>query len=345
MLLIEITEDDLMPAPIPIPVRQVILQRWCKGESVASLAEELRLAVRTVRHLVRRFAERGQNALEPDYARCATKKLPTHTEPFRKAIEMRQQHPRWGGGLIRVFLQEKGARDCPSERTLQRWFRRCTLASAPPGRRPAGKTQRAQQPHDVWQMDAVDQLRLASGQQVSWLRLVDECSGAVLQTTIFPPSLLGLGRAHAGAGDVAPGFFAVGTAPAFARRQRHSLGIEGRLAHRPGAVADRPGGGDALESSPVSPRQWRGRTLARHRETLDRAQHLQGCGGTAAADDPDGPHPAGSLSKRCRAEPLASISGSAARRSTLQQDLGERPLESRLRFEPPGGIQRGTARG
>lgn len=29
-----------MPAAIPVPVRQVILKRWQKGESVASLAEE-----------------------------------------------------------------------------------------------------------------------------------------------------------------------------------------------------------------------------------------------------------------------------------------------------------------
>ena len=183
-------EDDLMPSPIPIPVRQAILKRWQKGESVASLAEELRVSVRTIRHLVRRFAQRGPDGLEPDYARCATKKLPTNSEPFQKALEMRRQHPGWGGGLIRVVLQEQDNADCPSARTLQRWFQRSTLAQAPPGRRPANNQQRAEHPHDVWQMDAVDQLRLASGQRVSWLRLVDECSGAVVQTTISPPVLL-----------------------------------------------------------------------------------------------------------------------------------------------------------
>ena len=55
-----------MPAAIPMPVRQVILKRWHKGESVASLAEELKLSVRTVRNLVHRFAERGQSGLAPD---------------------------------------------------------------------------------------------------------------------------------------------------------------------------------------------------------------------------------------------------------------------------------------
>jgi hypothetical protein len=40
-------------------------------------------------------------------------------------------------------------------------------------------------------MDAVEQLRLGSKQGVSWLRLVDEYSGAFLGTTVFPPVLLG----------------------------------------------------------------------------------------------------------------------------------------------------------
>jgi transposase len=215
-----------MPAPIPTPVRQIILARWQKGASVVSLAEELQLSERTVRHLVRRLAQRGQQGLAPAYERCATKKTPTDSATFHQAVEMRQQHPTWGGGLIRVLLQEQDHAACPSERTLQRWFRRSALPAAPPGRRPASDEQRARQPHDVWQMDAVDQLRLGGGQRVSWLRLVDECSGAVLQTTIFSPGLLELGRTHGRAGDAAPGFFAVGKAPALAGRQRRTLGIE-----------------------------------------------------------------------------------------------------------------------
>jgi hypothetical protein len=39
-------------------------------------------------------------------------------------------------------------------------------------------------------MDAAERMRLASGAQVSWLRIADECSGAVLQTRIFPPGVL-----------------------------------------------------------------------------------------------------------------------------------------------------------
>jgi hypothetical protein len=45
---------------------------------------------------------------------------------------------------------------------------------------------RAQEPHEVWQMDAVERLRLADGSGACWLRLTDECSGAILATQPFP---------------------------------------------------------------------------------------------------------------------------------------------------------------
>jgi hypothetical protein len=45
---------------------------------------------------------------------------------------------------------------------------------------------RASEPHQVWQMDAVECLRLLDGSAACWLRLTDECSGAILATSVFP---------------------------------------------------------------------------------------------------------------------------------------------------------------
>jgi transposase len=195
-------EDRSMPAAIPLPIRECIWRRWQAGESVPRLAADLQLPPRTVRNLVRRFAQKGPEGLTPDYERCATRKLPEDSDTFRKAVDYRQRHPRWGGGLIRVMLHEE-QQPAPSTRTLQRWFQRLKLSPAPPGRRSTLQKRRASQPHEVWQMDAVDQLRLASSQRVSWLRVVDECSGAVLQTRVFPPGFLEHRRADPGAGSVA----------------------------------------------------------------------------------------------------------------------------------------------
>ena len=70
---------------------------------------------------------------------------------------------------------------------MQRWFHQAGLGPAPKGRRPALNPPRARQPHDVWQVDAKERILLQSGQRVSWLRIVDECSGAVLWTVVCPP--------------------------------------------------------------------------------------------------------------------------------------------------------------
>ena len=56
-----------MPKPVPIPVRQKLLQRAQLGESTASLAAAFGLAPRTVRHLKKRFRDRGPEGIPPDY--------------------------------------------------------------------------------------------------------------------------------------------------------------------------------------------------------------------------------------------------------------------------------------
>jgi Homeodomain-like domain len=207
----------LMPFPIAIPVRQAIFERRQRGQSVGMIAVALGLKTRTVRHLVRRFAQRGPDGLAFDYVRCVTKPAPSQNVAYRQALQLRQEHAGWGAGLIRVMLRQAQV-ECPSERTLQRWFRQAEAPPAPPGRRPDLKEERARRPHEVWQMDAAEQIALANRHRVSWLRVVDECSGAVLQTSVFPRRAMESGQAARCAKAVAPDFFAVGTTRAIARR-------------------------------------------------------------------------------------------------------------------------------
>jgi AraC-like DNA-binding protein len=178
-----------MPASIPLPLRRLILRQARGGQTAAAIARHLHLCPRTVRHLLQRFRDQPdtlQPAYRPGLGRPADNSHPLYAQ----ALALRQEHPTWGAGYIRLRLDSTSdpAR-LPSERTLQRWFRRQQGSPAPSGRRPAAEAGRATAPHDTWQMDAVEQLRLGSGQGVSWLRLVDEYSGAFLGTTVFPPVL------------------------------------------------------------------------------------------------------------------------------------------------------------
>jgi hypothetical protein len=210
-----------MPKPVPIPVRRKLLQRAQYGESTASLAAAFDLAPRTVRHLRKRFRDRGPDGVAPDYR--SPRNLP-HAYPDRVrkvALDLRRQHPSWGATLIWVALGQRRPpldRPRPHPSTLRRWFHDAGLAPAPPPQRPRPRADRATTPHQTWQIDAAERIPLADGTQVCWLRLVDEASGAVLGTTIFPPSLLESGRPSGDPGRPPYPVRPLGLAPVVAER-------------------------------------------------------------------------------------------------------------------------------
>jgi len=179
-----------VPVPLPLAVRQAIRRDVQAGHDAARIARDRCLAPRTARRLVARCRLRPDD-LCPAYRPGPGR--PAADPALREyALALRQQHPSWGAGYIRVRLKlAHPDRPLPAERTLQRWFRRQGQPAAPPGRRPEAEAARGLRPHDTWQMDAAEQMRIAGGQGVSWLRLVDECSGAFLATAVFPPVLLG----------------------------------------------------------------------------------------------------------------------------------------------------------
>jgi hypothetical protein len=145
------------------------------------------VSVRSVRRLYRNFHEHGDATVAPAYDACGQNQ-PRRTPQalLDEARQLREQHPTWGAPLIRVMMKPKRRRrPLPAARTLQRWFKKEAIPEAPAGRRPAATEDRAEQPHEVWQMDASEEIGLRSGRQVSWLRIVDEWTGAVLKTMVF----------------------------------------------------------------------------------------------------------------------------------------------------------------
>jgi hypothetical protein len=72
----------------------------------------------------------------------------------------------------------------PDPRTIRRWLQDADLAPAAAGRKSPHRP-RSATPHERWQVDAADQMRLGNGQLASWLRCTDECTGAVLKTIVF----------------------------------------------------------------------------------------------------------------------------------------------------------------
>jgi hypothetical protein len=135
-----------------------------------------------------RFARRGADGIDPDYRRCGQDQPGrTAAERVEQVCQTRREHPRWGSEMIRLELDGADA-VLPCARTIRRHLQNAGLQPAPAGRRPSSypRVPRAEQPHQGWQIDASEELRLQSGVKVCWLRVVDEASGAFLKTLVFP---------------------------------------------------------------------------------------------------------------------------------------------------------------
>ena len=260
-----------MPRPIPVPVRQAMFRLWQQGHATHQIATSLDLPASTVRRFLQRFRLRGIDGIPADYHhRAASEAVPS--EMMQTAVRLRQEHPTWGAGLIRVqLLQEAPEQPVPSERTLQRWFERAGLSPAPAGRPPRVALARATEPHATWQMDAKEHIRIYNSEEVSWLRMIDECSGAALWTAVFPPRQLDARLRRVGEGPDPPGLRSLGHAGPLPGRQRLPLGVARRLLDRAVAVADRPGCRHALEQRGEPPRERRRRAIPRDSQSMVRA--------------------------------------------------------------------------
>ena len=170
--------------PLPFQSAQRFFRRWKRKRKAQEVAQEFGLSLRTVQRLYRRFEIWAEDGVPPDYDQCGQQQTQqTPDEILLQAQQLRNEHPTWGAELIRLHLDSEAP--LPAARTLQRWFKKNVIPTAPPGNRPAANPERATRPHQVWQMDGKEYVLLKNGQRISWLRVVDEFTGAVLGTFVF----------------------------------------------------------------------------------------------------------------------------------------------------------------
>lgn len=152
-----------MPRAVPVDLRQTIVTRHLAGESLAAIAQALDRSPETVRTLWRRYRDRGEAGLVPDYAACV-RPGPRHPAALSAhALALRQEHPGWGAGLIRTELAAVFPdQPLPHEATLRRWFRAAGLTPPPPPPPPPDPP-RSREPHARWHRDATEQIVLAEG--------------------------------------------------------------------------------------------------------------------------------------------------------------------------------------
>ena len=180
-----------MPRAHPTAIRHQILGLRSQGLSLVQIASQLLLPYSSVRRLCRRHRDDPARPLNPDYSRCGRRHTAATEALFQAACALKRNHPTWGAGIIRVQLSEQyPGQAVPSVRALQQAFRRAGVNRPRPPRPSTPATPRVTVPHQIWEVDAKERVRLASGQRVSWLAFTDEASGALLATPLSPPGAL-----------------------------------------------------------------------------------------------------------------------------------------------------------
>lgn len=173
-----------MGCAIEMGLRQQFITLKQGGHGLSHISELLGLRYSTACKLSSQLKKQGN--LSVHYQNCGAKKPLTNAMLVRAALWLKRLHPSWGAPFIHLKLVERyGKQSTPAIRTLQRWF----------GKQGLNKPcQRLSQPgigtskavHNIWQVDAKENLTLLDGTQACYLTITDEHSGAGLDGLVFP---------------------------------------------------------------------------------------------------------------------------------------------------------------
>ena len=160
------------------------MRLFVAGQNAYSISKALNLSYSTVNVLCKRIKEGGAALLPARYGCCGRRPAEEQNPLYQKLLDMRRQHPEWGAQYLLVQLSALGP-PLPSARTVHRWLRKEGLSRLR-GRAPKTVKVWAGSVHDIWQVDAKEQVSLSDGEEVCWLSITDEKSGALLGAVLFP---------------------------------------------------------------------------------------------------------------------------------------------------------------
>ena len=176
-----------MPTAISMALRQSIVACYKKGERVTALAEKFKVSRKTIYSLIQREKEKGIEGLQPHYQNCGKVRPKENQYIFRAVRCMRAWHPNWGAEKIHAEMNlMRPQLNLPHYRTFNRWFHwnkqlETLLKSSLPKYNP----KQAKRLHEIWQVDAKEELTIADGSKNCWLNITDEFSGMVIDPPVF----------------------------------------------------------------------------------------------------------------------------------------------------------------
>jgi hypothetical protein len=193
--------------PLSAEEQAYLTRRKASGATHQAVANELGCARETVRKHWRRQRHGRVAAKRGRPKRGVLSSYPADVRA--KAIALKQAHPHWGPANVRVELQtglELKEADLPSPARLAALFKaecpeavqahqRGLFRQVPPGS--------VHQPHQRWQLDAKESVRLTDGTQVSVLEARDPAGGLMIMSQVWvTPSAGGGGCRKLSLGEV-----------------------------------------------------------------------------------------------------------------------------------------------
>lgn len=177
-------------APLTAAEQERIVQHKGEGASLGEIAQELDCSVETIRKWWRK-KRKGETVRQR--GRPLRGILSSYAEKVvEQAITLKKSHPHWGPAQVKVELQEQYGElvreDLPSDARLSALFKaRCPEAVQPrsPRTYPEETFGGADWPHQRWQMDGKEAIRLQDGNYVTVLEIRDPYSALILVSRAF----------------------------------------------------------------------------------------------------------------------------------------------------------------
>lgn len=169
-------------------LRLQIIEDRKGGVTLLSLSAKYQLSYGTVQTLCAQYAQKGTEGLKPQYHNCGKQRRDgRHDFVYRAVRCFKCWHPSWGAEKIRLeLLMLRPDLELPATRTLQQWF----VYNGQNHRRsraPNHERQWAKSVHEVWQVDAKEEMVTLDGAKSCWLNITDERSGGIICPRVFPP--------------------------------------------------------------------------------------------------------------------------------------------------------------
>lgn len=175
-----------------LTTREAIISQRQSGLRMTEISETLKVSYSSVRGICKRYSESPKteaglkSVLTPHYSNCGPQTEKWSPEVIDVVLSIKTEHLRWGAPRLLVELERQmPSQLLPTIRTIERWFRKNNLGK-PPRQTREPTIGRARGVHNIWEVDAKENLTLLDGQEACYLTTVDEKSGALLASPVFP---------------------------------------------------------------------------------------------------------------------------------------------------------------